>query len=448
MREPKAAFNKAKDLIRMGVSKAIKLEPLDDVIIKVTPTALVVGGGLAGMTAALNLNNQGYETIIVEKQPRLGGMLNSLYKVFPTNQNALEIVTDLKDKVLGAPRIKVFTSSMVQEIRGYIGNYNIIIDQKGREEELKVGTIIIAVGSTYLEPKDEFQYDGQTIITQLELEGLLKEDSVMAHDVVMVQCVNSRNEERPYCSSICCATALKNAIILKEKDRTRNITILFRDLYTPGVEYEYYYKKAREAGVVFVKYPDNKLPKTENGNIIVFNEYLGEIISIPYDLLVLSMPLVANRDNKQLAQLLKVPLEENGFFLEAHVKLRPIDFATDGIFLCGTAKWPANIAESIEQGYAAAARASTILSHDRLQVDGTTAFLPHADISLCTGCNICIKICPFHAIVKDEQGYAHIQEALCKGCGVCGATCPEKAITIKQFTDEQILSEIFAFARE
>jgi heterodisulfide reductase subunit A-like polyferredoxin len=341
MREPEAAFVKAKDLIRMGVSKVAKLEPLDDVIIEVTPTALVLGGGVSGMSAAINLNNQGFKVYLVEKDENLGGMLNSLYKVFPTDEYASDILDDMRRKILSADKIEIYTSTIVKEILGYIGNYEIVIEKNGIDSQLQVGTIIIATGAKYLTPEGFYKYDGTKRITQLELENRLKEGSLDVKNVVMIQCVGSKIQERKYCSSICCATAIKNALILKEQNPDVNVTILYRDIYTPGIEYENYYKRARTEGIVFIKYNPEQKPTLINGNINVFNVMLGEEVAIPYDLLVLSVPLVANEDNKEVAQLLKVPLEGNKFFLEAHVKLRPIDFATDGIFLCGTAKWPA-----------------------------------------------------------------------------------------------------------
>ncbi|MHA1334463.1 MAG: CoB--CoM heterodisulfide reductase iron-sulfur subunit A family protein [Promethearchaeota archaeon] len=444
MANPEEAYQKAEDLIRMGVAKAAKLKPLEDIFVKITPSALVIGGGVAGISAALNLSKQGYKTYLVEKSEQLGGKLNDLFKLFPTDENSSEFLKKLIGKLESSNNIEIFRSSIINNISGFVGNYDVQIATDDSIVNIKVGVIIVAVGASTYKPLNLFGYDGVKIITQLELEKKLKNNSINAKNIVMIQCVGTRNNERAYCSSICCMTALKNALLLKEMSEDIRIIILFRDIYTPGIENEKYYRKAREKGIIFIKYSPERQPIVNSDNVKVFNEYLGTEVEIPYDLVVLSTPLIANEDNKNLAQMLKVPLEENGFFLEAHVKLRPVDFATDGIFLAGTAKWPVNIAESISQGYAAAARASTILAHDTLKIEGITASLPEFRREMCTGCNICVRICPFNAIIKDERGYAYIQEALCKGCGVCGASCPERAIIIKHFTNEQILSEIYA----
>ncbi len=445
MKHPKEAFEKAKDLIRMGAAKAVKQEPLDMIMIQINPSALVIGGGVTGMSAALSLSRQGFKTYLVEKEDKLGGRLNTLYKLFPYDLEASEFVEKIISNVNIAQNLEVLTSSRVKNIDGFIGNYEVEVDQNGNIINLTVGAIIVAVGSSTLTPEGMFGYDGIKRITQYELETKLKNNDLRAKEIVMIQCVGSRNDERPYCSSICCMTAIKNALIIKEKFPYANITILFRDMYTPGTEYEEYYRRARETGLLFIKYDLDRIPVVEENQIRVYNEYIGEEMILPYDLLVLSSPLIANKDNKELAQLLKVPLESNKFFLEAHVKLRPSDFATDGVFIGGSAKWPVDITEAITQGYAAASRASTILSHETVKVEGATSSLPEYNKNLCTGCEVCIKVCPYHAIRKTEEDEIEIIEALCKGCGVCGATCTNQAIVIKHFTDPQILAEIFVF---
>ncbi|MHA2289135.1 MAG: CoB--CoM heterodisulfide reductase iron-sulfur subunit A family protein, partial [Promethearchaeota archaeon] len=322
-KETDKAFIKANEVVRMGVAKAEKLESLDKIMVDVTPTALVIGGGVAGMTAALNLSNQGFETHLVEKDNQLGGRLNGLYKLFPKDQEASKLLEALMTKIESNPRLKVYTSATVKNIEGFVGNYEIEVEQGGNIISLKIGGIIVAVGTSLFTPEGYYGYDGEKRITQSQLEAKLKSGNLNAKNFVMIQCVGARIEERKYCSNVCCMTALKNSLIIKEKYPNANVTILFRDLYTPGSYYEDYYRKAREEGVVFINYNTDKLPTVEGDMIKVYNEYIGEEISIPYDLLVLSVPLVANAENKALAQMLKVPLEENGFFLEAHVKLRP-----------------------------------------------------------------------------------------------------------------------------
>ncbi len=443
-KDPEGAYKKAKDAVRMGVAKAVKLEPLDMVNVKINPIGLVVGGGVAGMSAALSLSRQGFKTYIVEKEEKLGGRLNSLHKLFPYDIDASDFIGKMINDVNNAKNLEVITSAKIVDIDGFVGNFKVDVDQNGINRQIEVGAIIVAVGSSLLDAKGLFGYDGQKRITQYELEPKLKNKELSAKDIVMIQCAGSRNDKRPYCSSVCCMTALKNSVEIKKQNPEAHVTILFRDLYTPGTDYEEYYRKARELGVLFVKYDEDKAPNIEDTQVKVYNEFIGEEINIPYDLLVLSTPLVSNVDNKALAQNLKVPLEANGFFLEAHVKLRPSDFATDGVFIGGSAKWPVDIMEAIAQGYSAAARASTILSHNEIDVEGATSSLPEYNKSLCSGCEICIKVCPYHAIIKNENDEIEIIQALCKGCGVCGATCTNQAIVIKHFTDDQIISEIIA----
>ena len=442
---PEEAFEKAKDVIRMGVAKATKLEALENITVDATRTAIVIGGGVSGMTAALSLANQGFKTHLVEREKELGGRIKTLYKLFPSDQESHVLLDNLKKNVESNKNLTVYTSAQVKYIEGFVGNFEVEVEQNGKSIDLPIGVILVAVGASLFTPTGMFGYDGKTRITQHELEGKLKINEVKAKDVVMIQCVGSRNDERVYCSNVCCMTALKNALIIKETNPEANISILFRDLYTPGTHYEDYYRRAREEGIIFMEYNLEKEPLVEENQIKVYNEYLGEEMIIPYDLLVLSTPLVANNDNKALAQMLLVPLEENQFFLEAHVKLRPMDFATDGVFICGAAKWPIDITESITQGYAAASRASTIISHDTIEVEGATSFLPDYNKSLCSGCEVCITVCPYKAIRKNEDDEIEITQVLCKGCGVCGATCTNHAIIIRHFTDEQILSEIYAF---
>ncbi len=476
-KHPKEAFEKAKDLIRMGVAKAVKLEALENIIVGATTTAIVIGGGVSGMTTAISLGNQGFQTYLVEKEDHLGGRLNNLYKLFPHDIEASVLLDKLKQNIEKNKNITVYTSSKVTNIEGFVGNYEVEVTHSENKINLTVGAIIVAVGTTLVPMdtvvkefrqalgKEVFNATVKTIVPpsvtkvmQADLEYAFihndfSEDvkkrfpnaTLNPSNVVMMQCCGSRNNVRQYCSAVCCMTALKNALILKERNPNVNVTILFRDIYTPGTEYENYYRKARDSGIIFIKYPDEEPPAVVDDKIKVFNEFIGEYILVPYDLIVLSTPLGANDDNKELAQMLKVPLEENQFFLEAHVKLRPMDFATDGVYIAGSAKWPVDITEAITQGYAAASRASTIISHDTIEVEGATSFLPEWNKKVCSGCEVCVTVCPYKAINKNEKDEIEITQVLCKGCGVCGATCTNQAIIIRHFTDEQIMSEIHAF---
>ncbi len=442
MREGEAAMEKAKDLIRMGVARAALLEPQEEIEIDVTPCAMVIGGGVAGMTCSLSLANQGFDVKLVERESQLGGLLNSLYKLYPNNEDASSLVLKLKGDVKGNKRIDVLTSTTVSDIEGFVGNYDVTVKREEEYEQYKVGTIIVATGAEVYRPEGLYGYDGETVVTQLELEQLLRDGGFEANSVVMIQCVGSRDEDRPYCSKICCMNALKNAMIIKEKNPESQVYILYRDIQTHGTRYEERYREARENGVAFLKYSPKRRPVIEDGVVRVFDELLGEELILPFDLVVLSAAMVAHPDVKDLAQMLKVPVDESGFFLEAHVKLRPVDFATDGLFLCGCARWPCDIGESVSQAYAAASRASVILSAGRVVAE---PIISSVDEDECSGCGLCEMNCPFKAIrvEETERGrIAKVIEVSCKGCGMCGAGCPQRAISMKHFSDEQLVAQI------
>ena len=440
MKEPEKGTEKAKDLIRMGASKAALLQPLEKIKVGVNPSALIIGGGIAGMHAALDLSNQGFQTTLVEKESELGGNLNSVNKVYPTHDYASKLL-EIKELVNTHQKINVLTSTIPIKVDGFVGNFEITVKQGEKILNFNVGVIIVATGAKVLIPEGLFGYDGKYVINQLELEQLLKDNNVNAQNVVMIQCAGARNDERPYCSNICCMTALKNAMLIKENNPDANITILYRDIQAYGTIYQNYYRKAREKGIVFIRYLLEKLPTVKEDHIEVYSDLLNDKISVPCNLVVLSTPLIAHDDSTELAKMLKIPQQEDKFFLEAHVKLRPSDFATDGIFICGSAHWPADIRESISQANAAASRASTIISKDMIEVEGSTA---EVDPELCIGCGVCIKICPYNAITKNEDKIATVNKVLCKGCGLCGASCLSHAITIHHFTNDQIISEINA----
>ncbi len=446
MQDKEKATEKAKALIRMGVARATLLEPLEETEIDVNPCALVIGGGITGITCALSLANRGFEVKLIERETRLGGTLNSLHKLYPTDEEASNLVEEKTGEIENNPKIEVLTSSEVKDVEGFVGNYNVTVRQEKKERLFKAGVIIVATGAETIRPVRMYGYDGKTVVTQLELELILKGGKLDADTIVMIQCAGSRNEERAYCSKVCCLTALKNAMLIKETNPNAQVFVLYRDMVTQGTKYEDCYGKARETGITFIKYSPERQPVVEKGLVRVYDEPLGEELFLPYDLVVLSTPLVARKDSRELAQKLKVPVDENGFFLEAHVKLRPVDFATDGIYVAGCAHWPANASESIFQAYGAASRASIPMSVGRVK---TEPLVPVVEEEECSGCGLCELTCPFKAIQveQSEKGRkAMVIAASCKGCGACGAGCPQKAITMTHFTNDQLVAEVVALA--
>ena len=439
--EREVATAKAKDLIRMGVARSAYLEPMEPIEGDVKRLALVIGGGISGMTAALELAVRGFEVVLVEKEARLGGLVQGLNSVYPWKKKAGEYSAGVIARVAKSRRIKVLTSSEVTEVKGFIGHYQISVSSQ--MEPIVAGVIILATGAVPLSGEGLYGYDGKRVITQFELEGLLKRPRVAAKNVVMVECAGARTRERIYCSRICCMTSLKNAILLRKK-RVGEVTVLYRDLMCYGIANERLLREAKDAGVKFIKYSAEKPPEVGRGAVKVASDILGEDFTIKSDLVVLSTPLVPRDTNGELSRILKVPVDEDGFFLEAHIKLRPLDFATDGIFLCGTARWPASVEECLEQALGAAARASTFLAAGRVTVEPAVSFVSVED---CRGCGLCVALCPYGAIelVDTERGKrAHTIEVACKGCGTCGATCYRRAIRMKHYTDEQLAAQIRA----
>ncbi|MHA1379162.1 MAG: FAD-dependent oxidoreductase [Candidatus Helarchaeota archaeon] len=442
MHEPEKATEKAKDLVAMGVAKAGLLNPIHESAVNIVHSGLVIGGGIAGMTAALEIANQGYPVSLIEKEPELGGLVRSIHYILYEG-DPQQFLKDLIKKVQNNDKISIFTGAEITDIQGYVGNFKVDVNQNGTKKQIDTGVIIVATGGKEYVPIEYLYGTDPRILTQHELEQKIVTNEINAKTIVMIQCVGSRNDERPNCSRICCSQAIKNSLKLKEKDPNINIVVLHKDIRTYGFR-EDYYLKARESGVIFLRYDKDDEPEVNivdgNLSVTVSDVLSNEHIAIEPDLVVLSAAFLPS-ENKELSQMLKVPLEQSGFFLEAHVKLRPLDFATDGIFLCGAAQWPKFINESVAQAKGAAARAGTILAKDKIKVGGVTA---DVDLDLCSGCETCIKVCPYGAIRKNENDEIEIIGAVCKGCGVCGASCPEKAIFVRHFTNEQIISQIIA----
>jgi heterodisulfide reductase subunit A len=448
MHQPREATEKAKDLVRSIAAKAVLLKPLQKPRVSVTPVGLVIGGGVSGMTAALKLAEQGFEVNLVEKEKELGGHLRKIHYMLGEKVDPKEKLGELIRGVTENRKIHVYTGAEVVDVYGFVGNYRSKVKQEnGKEVEILHGVVIVATGAVEYKPTEYLYGTDPRVLTQHELEDRLTGGAFNAKCAVMIQCVGARNEENPNCSRICCGQAVKNAIKIKEVSPETEVYILYKDMRAYGFK-EDYYREAAMKGVLFVNYSDARKPKVENDGgklgVMFLEPTLGEEIEVEPDIVVLSAATIADSGNRKLAEMLKVPLTKDGFFLEAHMKLRPVDFATEGVFLCGMAHSPKYVDESISQACAAAARATTILSKESLEMEGIVA---NVDEDLCGGCRICESLCPYKAIeMEDKEGkaVAHVVEALCKGCGACGAACPTKAITMGHFTTEEIMAQVRA----
>lgn len=457
MHEHEKATLKSKDLVRMAVAKARLLEPLQTRSVPITKSALVIGAGLSGMTSALSLANQGIDVYLVEREKEIGGHLRNIHYLINGTKLHDEF-RSLRTKVKEDNRIRLFTQAKIEGIEGSIGHFKTKIAINGMSKEIEHGTVVVATGAKEYEPKEYLYGEDERVLTQLELEhrlvaidGFFTSPGKGLGTIVMIQCVGSRDDERPYCSRLCCTEAVKNALKIKELSPTTAVYILYRDVRTYGFR-ESYYTKARQSGVVFVRYEKDRKPEvSKNGKgleVHVHDQTLGIPVSIPADLVVLSTGIVPNEDSKTIAQFLKIPLNKDGFFLEAHMKLRPVDFATDGVFLAGLAHFPKRIEESIVQADAAAARAATVLSKDSIELEGNISFVVDEN---CDGCAYCIDTCPYKAITLLEyvrgdgiKKTVEVNETVCKGCGSCMATCPKKGIFVKGFKLEQISAQVNA----
>lgn len=447
MQEQEKGTIKAKDLIRMAAAKAALLEPQEPIMSRVEPRALVIGGGIAGMTSAITLANRGYEVVLVEKNEKLGGLLNRMNKLGPGMIDAAAFVEEKIKEVNDNPQLTVFTKAKVTDAQGFIGNYKVEIETESGVKKIDIGVIIVATGAGVLSPEGLYNYDGEKVITQLEAETVLKKGiDASIKDVVMIQCAGGRNEDRPYCSRTCCQTAVKNAILIKEQSPATKVSILYRDMQMYGVENEEMFRESKIKGVRYINYDPNTPPQVEQDKVKVYHSLLGREMELSADLVILSTPLISQEGAAETSQLIRVPIDENGFFLEGHVKLKPLDFATDGVFLCGSARFPANIREAIAQGLGAASRASIPLAKGSVVVEPIISVL--ADEDACRGCGLCVALCPYGALEiehTDKGRKVHVIDVACKGCGVCAATCYQHALSINSFTDQQINAQISAF---
>jgi heterodisulfide reductase subunit A len=450
-REKEAATQKAKDIVRMSVARAALLQPLQEFQLPVDKRGLVVGGGVAGMTSALSLANQGFEVYLVEKDTDLGGIARRIHYTLE-GMDVQAYLSDTIRKVYQHPSIHVSTDSTITEASGYVGNFVTKVTSGGRVKEIHHGITIIATGAEEYKPTEYLYGKDDRVFTLLELEEQIAKGEARvtgAQSLVMIQCVGCRQKDRNYCSRVCCSNAITCALKLKEINPQMDIYILYRDMRTYGFA-EDYYREAANREVKFIRYEPDDKPQVEAAQeggrrilkVTVTDPILGKKIAIDADLLALAAAIIPAATSNEISQLFKVPLNPDGFFLEAHVKLRPVDFAADGIFLCGLAHYPKHISETITQAYGAAGRAATILSKDSVTASGAICLINESE---CVGCGQCQSVCKYGAIelYDTPQGKkARVIPVLCKGDGHCNTKCPTGAISSKHYTDEQIFAEI------
>jgi heterodisulfide reductase subunit A len=445
------ATNKAFDIVRMSVARASRLEPLQEFDLPVNKSALVVGGGIAGMTCALSIAKQGHEVHIVEKNKDLGGMARRLH----TTLEGLDVQSYLENlirEVYQNPLIHVSHGATVKGVNGYIGNFTTTIETEGRIQEINHGASVLAIGAEEYKPTEYLYGQNEKVFTHMELgEEIAKgnETVINAESVVMIQCVGCRNEDRNYCSRVCCSHAVKNALKLKEKNPEMDIDILFRDMRTYGFR-EDKYREASDKGVRFIRYePDDKpqVEAVEEGDksilrVTVPDPVLGQRLELDAHVLSLAAAVIPASSTLEMASMFKVALSPDQYFKEAHVKLKPVEFATDGVYLCGTAHYPKHIPETINQAYGAAGRVLTVLSKDTVVSSGAVCKINPGS---CVGCLTCLPLCPYEAISYNlRERVCEVNEILCKGCGNCASACPSHSAQLRGFKAEQLLAQIGA----
>ncbi len=455
--EKEEATQKAKDLIRASVARARKLEPLKEIELKVDKRVLVLGGGVAGLVSSLSIARQGYEVFLVEKEKELGGNARRLHYTIE-GMDVKAYLRDLIEQVYKNPLIHVYTDAQVLDSTGYIGNFLTKVRVQGRVLEIKHGCSVMAVGAQEYRPKEYLYGQTDRVVTNLEMEGLIEErhEKIMsAQSVVIIQCVGSRNQERNYCSRICCSHSIKNALRLKEINPDIDVYILFRDIRTYGLM-EDYYRLAAERHVKFIRYDLDNMPQVElvqDGSreylmVNVLDPILGKEISLEADILGLAAAVIPQDDVESLSQLFKVSVGPDNWLKEAHVKLRPVEFSTDGVYLCGMAQYPKHLSETISHAYGAAGRVATLLTKESVRASGVVA---EVDEFRCVSCGACITACTYGAIeFKDTPvgKKAVVNPILCKGDGLCNSKCPTDAIQLKHFTTDALCSQMDALIGE
>jgi len=445
---PEMATQKAKDLVRMAVAKVARMEPLQESELPMNHAAMVVGGGISGMAAAKSLADQGFETHLIEKSDSLGGQAKNLYHT-AKGESVPENLEKMVASVQGHDHIRLHLNTGIQNVEGFVGNFQTTLSENGKEEKLEHGAVILATGATPYTPTEYAYGEDPRILTSLELDKKFNENDPALEKIngaAFIQCVGSREPGRMYCSRVCCTHSIENALELKRRNPEMNVYILYRDIRTYG-EKEYLYKQARQEGVIFIRYALDDKPQVavnDDGlSITVTDHILNRPIELNVDLLTLATAIIPSAD-EAFANLFKIPMNEDGFFIERHAKLGPAESATDGVFLCGMAHYPKPIDESIAQAKAAVSRAVTLLSQESIHSSGTIA---EVDPTKCAACGVCISVCPYSAPSFIEEGRfagkARINPALCKGCGLCAASCRSGAIHLKGFDTDQIMSQIF-----
>ena len=458
-KEKEEATQKAKDIIRMSAGRSRRLKPLQEFDLPVDNAALVVGGGIAGMNCALSIANQGHEAHLVEKTKELGGIARKIHSTLD-GLDVQEYLRDLMAKVYKHPLIHVYHDATITGATGYVGNFVTAVKSERGFTEIKHGAAVLAIGADVYTPTEYLYGEDERVMTHLELEERINkgdEKVANAKSLVMIQCVGCRNEERDYCSRLCCSESVKNALKLREINPEMDIYILFRDMRTYGFN-EDYYREASEKDIKFIRYEPEDKPQVEPGaaedgrsvlKVTATDYILGKKLELDADIIALAAAVIPAEATKEMAGLFKVTLNPDGFFKEAHVKLRPVEFATDGVYLCGLAHYPKFIQETINQSYGAAGRALTLLSRDKVVASGSVA---EVDENKCVSCGACITVCNYGAIEFVETPFgrrAKVNPVLCKGDGLCNTVCATNAIQLKHFTDEEILSEIdVAFSDE
>ncbi len=451
MGEPNAATQKAKDLVKMGVAKAVLLEEGQEIRLPVKTECLIIGGGMAGMTAALHVADQGFQAVLVEKAPRLGGLLNRVSTVACDHREmpATEVVRRTVERIETHPNVAVHTATDIDSVEGYIGNYKVALKRGESVETLDISTVIVATGMEEIEPVGFYDYgEDPRILTQVQLEDRIRNREVGgSRDVVMILCVDSKNERRG-CCNIGCFVSVKNALILKAQDPDIRVHVLYRDLSMLKEE-QTHLEDAKRAGVRFIRFPDDGYPtlerKGDDLEIRVHDVLLGKELTVSADLVVLTPGFQGSDTVDSIKGHLKVSANADGFFQEAHVKLGPLDFSSDGISLCGCARSPKMVKESCEEGMGAAMRASIPMKRGYIEAEGIVA---DVDITDCKLCGLCAKKCPYSAIRVNDDKEPSVIKALCKGCGLCVADCPTDSITLVHYSDDQLLAQVEAALEE